>query len=45
VITSLGIDLGQSRDYSAIATVTDDGDTWTLTSLVQPPLGTLTPRL
>jgi adenylate cyclase len=28
VIVSLGIDLGQSRDYSAIATVADDGDVW-----------------
>jgi hypothetical protein len=39
VITSLGIDLGQSRDYSAIATVADDGDVWTLSALERLPLG------
>jgi hypothetical protein len=39
VITSLGIDLGQSRDFSAIATVADDGDVWTLSALERLPLG------
>jgi hypothetical protein len=39
MIVSLGIDLGQSRDYSAIATVADDGDVWTLSGLERLPLG------
>jgi hypothetical protein len=39
VIMALGVDLGQSPDYSAIATVDDDGDVWTLNSLERLPLG------
>jgi hypothetical protein len=39
VITSLGIDPGQSRDYSAIASVTDDRNVWTLSARERLPLG------
>jgi hypothetical protein len=39
------IDLGQAKDYTALAICEDDGEVWTITSLGRLPLGTRYPAV
>jgi hypothetical protein len=40
MIRSIGLDLGQAQDYTALAICEDDGEVWTITGLGRLPLGT-----
>jgi hypothetical protein len=39
MIRSIGLDLGQAKDCTALAICEDDGAVWRITSLGHPPLG------
>jgi hypothetical protein len=45
MIRSIGLDLGQAQDYTALAICEDDGEVWTITSLGRLPLGTPYPAV
>ena len=45
MIRSIGLDLGQAQDYTALAICEDDGEAWTITSLGRLPLGTPYPAV
>jgi hypothetical protein len=45
MIRSIGLDLGQAKDYTGLAISEDDGEVWTITSLGRLPLGTPYPAV